>query len=57
MESPCVKICAVDPTGKFCMGCGRTLAEIGGWTHLSDAARREIMARLERSRGKDDTRG
>jgi len=27
-QSPCVSICKLDPQGKFCIGCGRTLAQI-----------------------------
>jgi predicted Fe-S protein YdhL (DUF1289 family) len=29
-----------------CVGCQRTLAEVAGWTRLSDAERAEIMAAL-----------
>ena len=46
METPCVKICAVDPVTKSCTGCGRTLAEIAQWTSLGPAERRRIMAEL-----------
>ncbi len=28
MESPCVKICSIDPATKRCTGCLRTLEEI-----------------------------
>jgi len=28
MKSPCVKICKLDPFGKYCMGCGRTIDQI-----------------------------
>ena len=46
IESPCVKICDIDrPTG-LCCGCGRSLAEIAGWSSLSSAERRRIMAEL-----------
>ena len=46
MDSPCLKICVVDPSAKSCTGCGRTLAEIARWTSLSDAERRQIMSEL-----------
>jgi predicted Fe-S protein YdhL (DUF1289 family) len=46
MESPCIKICAIDPGTGLCEGCGRSLAEIAGWTGLSSAERRRIMAEL-----------
>ena len=28
IESPCIKVCAVDPRSGLCLGCGRSLAEI-----------------------------
>ncbi len=30
----------------MCLGCGHTLAEIAGWTSLSDDERRRIMDEL-----------
>jgi predicted Fe-S protein YdhL (DUF1289 family) len=45
-ESPCVTICVMDgPTG-LCMGCGRTIDEIGRWAMMSPAQRRAIMDAL-----------
>jgi uncharacterized protein len=46
MASPCRKVCAVDGRVNLCIGCGRTLKEIGGWTRMSDAERAAIMAAL-----------
>jgi predicted Fe-S protein YdhL (DUF1289 family) len=46
MVSPCIKLCAIDGTTGFCLGCARTLAEIAGWTRYSDRERRSIMASL-----------
>jgi uncharacterized protein len=46
MQSPCVKICAYQPGAGLCLGCGRTLEEIAGWTAMSDAERRRIMEAL-----------
>lgn len=43
MMSPCVRLCTLDPEIGFCVGCGRTLAEIGQWSRYSDAERRAIM--------------
>ena len=31
MKSPCVKVCRLDAMGKYCIGCGRTLAQIASW--------------------------
>ncbi|WP_342778621.1 DUF1289 domain-containing protein [Phreatobacter stygius] len=46
IETPCVKICVIHPTAGICEGCGRTLAEIGGWLTLSADDRRRVMATL-----------
>jgi predicted Fe-S protein YdhL (DUF1289 family) len=46
METPCEKICIVDPPSGLCRGCGRSLAEIGRWTAYSDHERAHIMAEL-----------
>ena len=46
VESPCVKICVVEPETGFCIGCGRTRGEIGGWLGMSPDDRRSVMATL-----------
>jgi uncharacterized protein len=46
IESPCNKVCAVDPAAALCVGCGRTLAEIAGWIGFSADERAHIMAQL-----------
>jgi len=43
IRSPCVRVCAVDGTRGLCIGCGRTLKEIGGWSRLTDEERDRIM--------------
>jgi uncharacterized protein len=48
METPCTKVCVVDPHAGLCIGCGRSLAEIGGWAGYSDAERGRVMAQLPR---------
>lgn len=45
VESPCIKVCVLDETQAWCIGCGRSLAEIAGWGSASDAEKREIVAR------------
>ncbi len=45
-SSPCVKICVIDPVGRLCEGCGRTLAEIAQWARMSEPERLAVMARL-----------
>jgi predicted Fe-S protein YdhL (DUF1289 family) len=46
LESPCLKICTYEPGAGLCLGCGRTLAEIAGWSAMDDQERRRIMAQL-----------
>ncbi len=46
IETPCIKVCVVDPETGFCIGCGRTRVEIGSWLSLNPAQRRDIMAGL-----------
>jgi uncharacterized protein len=44
--TPCIKVCVIDAASGLCAGCGRTLAEIGGWLGFSDDQRRAVMATL-----------
>jgi uncharacterized protein len=46
IESPCTRICVVDPQAGLCIGCGRSLAEIGGWLTFSVGERARIMSEL-----------
>ncbi len=46
IESPCVKICVVHPEARLCVGCLRSIDEIGRWSKMTPAERREIMAAL-----------
>jgi hypothetical protein len=48
IETPCTKVCRVDPVSGLCIGCGRTLNEIAQWAALSAAERAAIMATLPR---------
>src|SRR5712691_10646850 len=48
IESPCNNVCTVDQVSGLCIGCGRTLAEIGAWTRFKGAERIRIMADLPR---------
>jgi predicted Fe-S protein YdhL (DUF1289 family) len=48
IETPCEKICIVDPPSGLCRGCGRSLIEIERWTAYSDGDRTRITAELPR---------
>ncbi|HEY5081789.1 MAG TPA: DUF1289 domain-containing protein [Bauldia sp.] len=46
MTSPCIRHCTLDPETGICVGCGRTLAEIGKWASVTEEERLAIMAVL-----------
>jgi predicted Fe-S protein YdhL (DUF1289 family) len=46
IESPCVKICVIQPESRLCTGCLRTIDEIGAWSRMSPDVRRAVMAEL-----------
>ena len=64
IESPCIKLCSIHPQERICIGCLRSMEEIGTWSQLSAEDRRTIMAelpsrapRLKKRRGGRQTRG
>lgn len=46
VDSPCVKICAIHPTERLCVGCFRTIEEITAWTRMDPEVRRAVLAEL-----------
>jgi hypothetical protein len=46
--SPCVRICTLDANRTWCLGCGRTLKEIGRWSTLSNETKQAILDDLPR---------
>ena len=46
IDTPCNKVCVVDAACGLCIGCGRTLAEIGGWISMTADERRRVMDEL-----------
>ena len=46
IETPCVKVCVVDPETQFCIGCGRTRGEIASWIGMSPEDRHIIIEAL-----------
>jgi predicted Fe-S protein YdhL (DUF1289 family) len=48
VPSPCNSVCRMDPDGRYCIGCFRTLDEIAGWAGFDDARRRLIWEDLRR---------
>ncbi len=51
IDSPCVRICTLDDNN-VCIGCGRSLTEITGWTRFTNDERRRIIDRLADDSGK-----
>jgi len=47
METPCVKICEIDPEDGLCQGCRRSRHEIARWSSYTDSERRRIMQELK----------
>ena len=47
IESPCTRVCTLDPVSGLCLGCGRSLAEIARWPQMSDAERKRLLAVLD----------
>lgn len=46
IASPCILVCAIEPTSGYCYGCGRTRAEIGNWMNYSAEQRTALMEEL-----------
>ncbi|HPI62551.1 MAG TPA: DUF1289 domain-containing protein [Alphaproteobacteria bacterium] len=46
MISPCIKVCKLDDSREYCVGCGRTLQEIRAWPTMTDPQRLAIIQRL-----------
>lgn len=44
ISSPCILVCAIEPESGHCYGCGRSRAEIAGWTRLNETERLRLMA-------------
>ena len=47
-QSPCIDICRLDPKTGWCLGCGRTAAEIGEWLKLTPFRRRRLEREFAR---------
>lgn len=46
VESPCIKVCVIQPEARLCTGCLRTIDEITVWSRMTPEARRTVMAEL-----------
>jgi len=51
IESPCIRVCTLDKSGELCLGCFRTLEEIGAWLGVTRERVRQIqLGALEKLR-------
>jgi uncharacterized protein len=57
LESPCIKVCTLDPGTGLCIGCLRTIDEIAGWVAFTDDERTAIRAALPTRRARLDPAG
>jgi predicted Fe-S protein YdhL (DUF1289 family) len=46
VQSPCVKVCVIHPEERLCVGCLRSIDEIGRWSRMTDAERRAVLEDL-----------
>lgn len=52
VTTPCVQVCIVDGPSGLCLGCYRSLSEIGSWSQMGEEAREAVMAELLGRRGR-----
>lgn len=50
MKSPCISQCLYNFEKNHCVGCFRTLEEIGRWYKTDEAGRREILKKIKERR-------
>lgn len=44
--SPCISVCQMDPQTGWCLGCLRTIEEIGAWSGNSDSDKRQVWQHI-----------
>jgi predicted Fe-S protein YdhL (DUF1289 family) len=56
IESPCTKVCQIHPETRMCLGCARSIDEIGGWSTMTQDERAAVMADLPNREAAPTTR-
>ncbi|WP_019956832.1 DUF1289 domain-containing protein [Yoonia vestfoldensis] len=51
IDSPCIKICVIQPETRLCTGCLRTIDEISAWSRMTPEARTQVMTELPARKG------
>lgn len=52
VQSPCIKVCVIEPESRLCTGCLRTIDEISTWSFMSNEERRSVVAELPSRQGR-----
>lgn len=47
VASPCENICQLDPRSGYCIGCLRTIDEIGDWLEMTNEEKRNVLKQLD----------
>ena len=42
-KSPCIKVCEMDHLSGLCVGCFRTLEEIGRWSVMGEEEKENVL--------------
>lgn len=45
-QSPCVKLCQLNDSREFCLGCRRTITEISQWSRMNNEDKQKVLDRL-----------
>ena len=46
IPSPCVGVCQINASTKYCLGCWRTLKEVAHWSRYSNDEKEILMTEL-----------
>jgi len=46
IPSPCVGVCQINASTKYCLGCWRTLREVAHWSRYSNDEKEILMTEL-----------
>lgn len=50
LTDPCMNICRMDLSGRYCQGCRRTPLEIGRWPRMTLLERVAVLEAIEQRR-------
>jgi len=46
VASPCIKVCALESAGEYCVGCLRTASEMRDWYIMTDEEKKLVLKRI-----------